>query len=298
MDEPQIDSRFAEPSVLFFGIGAQKAGTSWLHSYLNKHPEACVPPGKELHYWTRMEKGTDFITERLRERVKAARKEKNPRAKQLRNRLKMLETKDEGHTLYADALFKRYDGQKAVGEITPDYAELSKETFAFISGLNPDTRFIFLMRDPIERLHSSMRKRLRGSGEGERDREIDDEQILLELKKVLSRKNPAALNRSRYDQTIERLEASVPSEKIGLFFYEDVFSKRNVDDICDFLSISRMPGDFDMQVNRGNPTGKEFDSAFRAVAMEYLKPTYDRMSERFGDRLPDAWKAQMEAVTA
>ena len=33
------------------GIGAQKAGTTWLARYLEHHPEAYVSPIKELHYF-------------------------------------------------------------------------------------------------------------------------------------------------------------------------------------------------------------------------------------------------------
>ncbi|NIJ43343.1 hypothetical protein FHS78_003657 [Parvibaculum indicum] len=34
------------------GVGAQKAGTSWLHDYLERRPEVFMPsPWKELHYF-------------------------------------------------------------------------------------------------------------------------------------------------------------------------------------------------------------------------------------------------------
>ena len=36
--------------TVLFGIGAQKAGTSWLHSVLSSHPE-CHLPVKEVHYF-------------------------------------------------------------------------------------------------------------------------------------------------------------------------------------------------------------------------------------------------------
>ena len=32
-------------------IGAQKAGTSWLHETLSQHPKIWVPPFKELHFF-------------------------------------------------------------------------------------------------------------------------------------------------------------------------------------------------------------------------------------------------------
>ncbi len=38
----------------FVGIGAQKAGTTWLYHNLRAHPEIWMPPRKEIHYFNRM----------------------------------------------------------------------------------------------------------------------------------------------------------------------------------------------------------------------------------------------------
>ena len=37
----------------FYGIGAQKAGTTWLYEMLKSHPEVHIPQAKEMHYWDR-----------------------------------------------------------------------------------------------------------------------------------------------------------------------------------------------------------------------------------------------------
>lgn len=37
--KPRADPRFGRVERLVFGIGAQKAGTTWLHRYLRAHPE-------------------------------------------------------------------------------------------------------------------------------------------------------------------------------------------------------------------------------------------------------------------
>ena len=37
----------------FLGIGAQKAGTTWLALNLGVHPQVWLPPIKELHYFDR-----------------------------------------------------------------------------------------------------------------------------------------------------------------------------------------------------------------------------------------------------
>lgn len=35
----------------FLGIGAQKAGTTWLYEKLRLHPDIAFPAGKEVHFW-------------------------------------------------------------------------------------------------------------------------------------------------------------------------------------------------------------------------------------------------------
>ena len=37
----------------FYGIGAQKAGTTWLYAMLKQHPQIHLPARKEIHYWDR-----------------------------------------------------------------------------------------------------------------------------------------------------------------------------------------------------------------------------------------------------
>ena len=37
--------------LYFFGIGAQKAGTTWLNDLLETYPECAVPPIKEIHFF-------------------------------------------------------------------------------------------------------------------------------------------------------------------------------------------------------------------------------------------------------
>ncbi|HUM93585.1 MAG TPA: sulfotransferase [Candidatus Competibacter sp.] len=37
----------------FLGIGAQKAGTTWLYEHASRHPQLAFPLGKEAHFWDR-----------------------------------------------------------------------------------------------------------------------------------------------------------------------------------------------------------------------------------------------------
>jgi hypothetical protein len=99
----------------FLGIGAQKAGTSWLYAALGLHPELRFPAGKEVHFWDQHRgNGVDWYR----------------------------------------ALFPDTPGAKN-GEITPAYAFLPQSEIDEIRALNPKLRMLYLLRNPIERAWSS-----------------------------------------------------------------------------------------------------------------------------------------------
>ncbi len=105
------------PMPSFLGIGAQKAGTSWLCHWLARHPQIRFPEGKEVHFWDR-----DHLDELQWYRSKVD----PPTAPGIRT-----------------------------GEITPAYAILSAERIREIHGFYPELRLIYLVRNPIERAWSA-----------------------------------------------------------------------------------------------------------------------------------------------
>lgn len=100
----------------FLGIGAQKAGTTWLAEMLALHPEIAFPAGKEVHFWD------------------------NPAVRENIDGYK--------------ALFPKHPDRK-IGEITPAYAILPIEIIARIYEHFPNARLFYAVRDPIERAWSS-----------------------------------------------------------------------------------------------------------------------------------------------
>lgn len=100
----------------FLGIGAQKAGTSWLAEILSLHPNISFPAGKEVHFWN------------------------NPAVRDQVEPYK--------------ALFPTEGGKKN-GEITPAYAILPVEIIAQIHSHFPAIPLFYSVRDPLERAWSS-----------------------------------------------------------------------------------------------------------------------------------------------
>jgi LPS sulfotransferase NodH len=99
----------------FLGIGAQKAGTTWLYEALAAHPAIGFPAGKEIHFWD-----------------------------QGRSR----------GTAWYRALFEGAPPGVKCGEITPAYAILPLEAIREIRTLNAALRVVYTLRNPIERAWS------------------------------------------------------------------------------------------------------------------------------------------------
>jgi hypothetical protein len=99
----------------FLCLGAQKAGTTWLHRNLQPHPEVFLPPGrKELRFFDQR-----FYLS-LREYA----------------------------ANFAAA------GARRAGDITPNYGALSARRIAFVRRVVPEARLILILRNPIERAWS------------------------------------------------------------------------------------------------------------------------------------------------
>lgn len=101
--------------LTFLGIGAQKAGTTWLYAMLRQHPEVSFPGNKEMHFWDKQ----------------------FPHA----------------HVANYFNFFNHPSLQE--GEITPSYAQLSLTTIKAIHQGAPQLRLIYILRNPMERAWSA-----------------------------------------------------------------------------------------------------------------------------------------------
>ena len=66
----------------FLIIGAQKAGTTWLHRMLNQHPDIFFPEQKELHHFSNQDRAIFWGLKGYVEKYFASVKPKNALVKQ------------------------------------------------------------------------------------------------------------------------------------------------------------------------------------------------------------------------
>ncbi len=306
-----VDPRFAAAESLFFVIGAQKAGTSWLHDFCCNHPEICVPLWKECNYWSIWD-NTGVVGDQLRGERRRREKWRSIPYKlrqlgilgaPLTNLEKIVDHllravchPGPPHKDYADALFHMtHEGTRACGEISPQYARLDAETYRKMFELNPKTRFIFSMRDPVSRYISAMQHGLRGwaanSGYVETDAAVSAIMADIEKPDLWSAVD------TEYLDTIERLERYVPRADIHYVFFEDLFEQHAIDRFCDFIGVSRKSADFDKKVNPGGDLGSRLPDSVRVALANRWAHVYRGISEKFGDAVPAKWAESAALIT-
>lgn len=145
----------------FLGIGARKAGTTWLYRNLRQHPQIWLPPVKEIHYldhrplWLlpRLLSRSSYIRharEHLRDQLRAL--PRRGSAQELRWAARYYFRRRSDH--WYRSLFPA-DGSRLTGEICPGYARVDAAAVAATARRIPHLKLVYLLRDPIECAWSS-----------------------------------------------------------------------------------------------------------------------------------------------
>lgn len=272
--------------IMFVGIGAQKTGTTWLADYLSNHNQVCFSPIKELHFFNTkyLNMNLDKIfVKKLHECVlnitdsndtSAIRK-----AQLLLKRLEMHDN-DQAYMRYFNELVST---EKIFGEITPAYSMLDSNGFKAIKEMHPNVKFIFMMRNPIDRYWSQLRYKTRFDKSFQPienfEQKLNDEQFL---------------KRTDYKRTIESLTKVISSKDILYLFYEDLFSKEKGEEtvrkITEFLEIDYIEPNFGKSINVSKPL--ELDEHLKQLANDRFGYIVKFVDDFFNGDIPESWKTK------
>lgn len=293
-----------ETTTLMFGVGATKAGTSWLHRYLFEHPQCALPNIKELHYFNRIQPRqhdkemlrlntlrADLVTKSLIVgKQQAARLE--VRISEVEDWIAVMQRGAVEQDAYLAFLNRNTGpGTRLVGDITPAYGLMNEATLADMAAMAPDTRFVLLLRDPLDRLWSNLRMmagwRIQEGGDlGAKANHL--------FKRLLQGEEEGVAKRSDYSAMLTRLQNVVPAERLHIAFYEELFTQTAVDKICAFLGVDSHPGDFGRVVHASQPAELNMDRVPQVADM--LIPHYDYVLGLMGE-LPGRWLQNREVLT-
>lgn len=175
----------------FLCVGGQRCGTTWLYECLLEHPEVYMPLTKELNFFSDIEpctmaKGEDWYFSN----------------------------------------FKGAEGQKAIGEITPEYL-VDVSAGQRIADSLGQIKIIVAVRDPLKRMSSGYKK-------GYRERKWD-----CSYQEFIENNIDYCVDRGLYFEQIQRYLDLFGSENVLVMVYEDSLSSPDsyVENVYEFLEI-------------------------------------------------------------
>lgn len=283
---------FGGVSRVLYAIGAQKAGTTWLHEELRRHPQVHTAPVKEVHYWDTIH-APHLPYYRAEAERGLARLEALPPHRRWRHRLggglrqarlrrAMFEAPAGAHAGYEAFVTLGWSGQPVVADVSPGYAMMGREGFTAMDRAAPDARFVLILRDPVARLWSNLRHN--------RSRGFLKDSLEAAFDRALADPSWGPAQRSDYARTIRELEAAVPASRIAYFFYETLFNPTEMRRLSDFLGIAPFRARFDQRVNPGRDADR-LDPEMERRGRGAFAPVYEFVADRFPGAVPEAWGA-------
>ena len=132
----------AEPD--FLCVGAQKAGTSWLYQQLASHPDFWMPPIKEVRYFDKLS------------RTKAS--PPRPRDQRDVGFLESMKSLSGRPFIDLESYARLFEAKGSLlsGDISPTYSTLNDEIIQRVISYLPNSKVIFIARDPVERVWSQL----------------------------------------------------------------------------------------------------------------------------------------------
>lgn len=255
----------ANQRTFILGLGAQKAGTSWLYDYLSASGQVATHIIKEYHIWDALYvPGVSSLI---------VRKEDSERDFDNRVRFFMQQAPENYFSYFGYMMNQQ--AKRITCDITPLYSALDRRVLNLIktgfAQRNIHTKAIFLMRDPVERCWSAARM----------DSRITLGHTRVDEEEVVSRSlSEGAELRSRYDVTVREAEAVFEPQNIHFGIYEEMFTPESVARLSAFCDVPTRPMHADRKLNVSEVAIPISDAARQRIARHY-RHIYDFAAKRF-----------------
>jgi len=259
--------------TFFLGLGAQKAGTTWLAKYLHTSGLVATNVVKEYHVW-------DALHLAKHRHMLVSEEESGLNSI---NKLRFVLQKSPENYFNYFIYMMAQQAKPMTCDITPTYAGLSRGILQLISkGFEEkgvSTKAVFMMRDPVERCWSAARQKNQiRKGQAT----VTDEEVLAHA--CL----PGAVMRTRYDMTITEMEEAFAASMMYVGIYEEMFEAENIRRISKFCGVEARPALAQEKINATPSVDSLSDNAQKQIATQY-REVYDFVANRFPQAV-DLWK--------
>jgi len=255
--------------TFILGLGAQKAGTSWLYNTLSKNDNVNLGFMKEYHVW-------DYVFSDLCADFKAHVKKPDSPSIAMR---RMMQASPDVYTQYFQSLINAK--VNVTGDITPSYSMIDQsgleQIAAILTGAGFNVKVIFLLRDPVERIWSAVRMEQRNRlRKGE---QLDEKFCERLVKQYLGYKSHVA--RSDYKTTVQNITKVFDENEIHFQLYENLFERESVARLEQFLGFHLDAVDFSERVNESPEVQRS--QAMTDFLFDFFAPQYEFCRDKFPD---------------
>lgn len=287
--EPQSESAPGKgPDFICFGM--QKAGTRWLYDQMCARKDIWMPPIKEMNFF----KGPPLRPKNAETIEKGTTQKPHSIISDDRDLYFIREFADVekhlGDTEWYMRLFD-YKDTKLSGDVSPNYSRLEPRKISMLSRAMPEARFVLLVREPVSRLWSYLRMRVRQKSLTEAD--IVD---WPNVERVL--RSPSVARNSFPSKVWQDWSHIVPAERIRFWFFDDICTQPSVvvNEVCEFLSTAPGPGSIPASYNRNVGTAKvAMPAAIQRNLLKYFEQEHDNCARLFGGHAT-RWREQAAAL--
>ncbi|MCR9134537.1 MAG: sulfotransferase [Alphaproteobacteria bacterium] len=251
------------------GVGAQKAGTTWLYEYLKVCDGCNLGDLKEYHIWDGLLQPRLFPEHDYRSSFTQPEKGRDLRKK--------LQANPREYVRYFRDQVQAYN---LTADITPSYCGLSTKDFRQIrrklrfGGFLP--KVVFLMRDPVQRCWSACRMYARNEAMNG-GRKWSDEDMAKHFSTTYGSQHYQI--RTNYQRTVESLERAFQPEEVYFGFFEDMFEGKQLYELSNFLNV---PLDLSQsQRVRNDSPAAALPKDVHHHCREFYRSTYEYCAFRF-----------------
>ena len=281
--------------VFLLGVGAQRAGTTWLHTQLQSSGVVARFPVKEFHIWDAISsplfsefdlRAGYFSLNTLKSLLRRIRRSDLDSRTELRR--KMQTSPENYFDFFRDLL--EAQGCTIASDITPSYCALSEQVFSDIregfEAYDIDVKVVYILRDPADRCLSAVRKYRRDNTTKQGvDVILPEEEAFLRYLQ-----SDHAKVRTDYPGTLTRLEKVFPAEKMHIGFFETMFQERELVRLEQFLGIDIDRAAVKVRRNSTEASARD-DALLREQAEQQFRYVYEYCFQRF-PHLTDLWRVR------
>lgn len=204
------DSEGAPKKPAIIGIGAQKAGTTWLSQMLGQHPSVWSSPFKEVQFFNYLynEEHRNWLPWHFRASKISIAKRYAARGQEVPAEVQLYLDRITRGKMFTKQWYKQVFAPAPEGllpmDVTPEYSTLSAEGVDFATGFLPQAKFIYIIRHPVDRAISQLKMNLTRAKR--KPATLDDWMEEIE--------DPVLLDRGNYAEFVPRWNAKLDKERL------------------------------------------------------------------------------------